>query len=218
MSSPKINPSDWSVFKSMNTEEKIEYYNDIAPMYDTDYGPDRRRGPSATAAGLGECIVDEKHRKSVRILDVAAGTGTVAEELQKLGFADIDALDPSQGMLDQARTKGIYKNFLCQFLTEKPCDIPSGSYDCVVMCSAIGSGHLPAEAFVEIQRITRPGGYVVLAANGKNLNKTYGNCREEFCRIFDMLEAQGKWVKITEKTFPNYNSDTDGILMSFRVC
>ncbi|XP_033734340.1 methyltransferase-like protein 27 isoform X1 [Pecten maximus] len=218
MSSVKINPSDWTVYTSMDSTEKIEYYNEIASMYDTDYGTDRRRGPFATAAALGACVKDENQRKSVRILDVAAGTGIVGEELQKLGFTEIDALDPSPGMLDHARKKGVYTNFLCQFLTEKPCDIQTGSYDCVVMCSAIGSGHVPAEAFLEIQRITRPGGFVVLAANAKDLHKDYGNCRQEFCRLFDTLEAHGKWVKVTEKTFPCYNGEIDGILMTFRVC
>ncbi|XP_060067165.1 methyltransferase-like protein 27 [Ylistrum balloti] len=213
----KINPSDWSVYKTKDNVQKVQYYNDIATMYDKDYGTDRRTGPFFAAAGLGACVVDEERRKSVRILDVAAGTGTVALELQKLGFAEIDALDPSPGMLDQARTKGVYKNMICQFLTEQPCDIPTGSYDCVVMCSAIGCGHVPAGAFAEIHRITRPGGFIVLAANSKMLNKETGECRQEFCQVFDSLEAQGKWIKVTEKTFPNYSGDFDGVLMTFRA-
>ena len=34
-------------------------------------------------------------------------------QLKNLGFADIDALDFSQAMLDLAKSKGIYKNYIC---------------------------------------------------------------------------------------------------------
>jgi ubiquinone/menaquinone biosynthesis C-methylase UbiE len=43
---------------------------------------------------------------TVKILDVAAGTGLVGVELAKLGFKNIVALDYSQEMLDLAEEKG----------------------------------------------------------------------------------------------------------------
>ena len=36
-------------------------------------------------------------------------------QLAKLGFTNIDALDPSDGMLEEAQKKNVYKNFLCQY-------------------------------------------------------------------------------------------------------
>ena len=43
---------------------------------------------------------------TVKILDVAAGTGLVGVELVKVGFKHIVALDYSQEMLDLAKEKG----------------------------------------------------------------------------------------------------------------
>jgi len=43
--------------------------------------------------------------------------GLVGEELSKLGFATVDGVDISAGMLGQARDKGVYRNLLCGDLT-----------------------------------------------------------------------------------------------------
>jgi len=43
-----------------------------------------------------------KRKEEIKIIDVAAGTGLVGVELFKLGFTRIDALDSSQGMLNEA--------------------------------------------------------------------------------------------------------------------
>lgn len=206
---------DFTVCRNRDDAGKVEFYDGIASHYDRDYGTNTRTGPSVLAAGLGTYVVD--NRQCVEILDVAAGTGAVAIELQKLGFVVIDALDPSPGMLDKARSKAIYRNYLCQFLTAEPSDTPDDSYDCVVMCSAIGSGHLPPGAIMETHRITRPGGFIAIAANIKNMHKEFGDCRQEFQAVFDSLHNAGKWTNVTEQTFPNYNGESDGILLIFKV-
>jgi hypothetical protein len=35
-----------------------------------------------------------------------------------LGFQHIDALDPSQGMLDRAEAKNLYERYICDFITD----------------------------------------------------------------------------------------------------
>ena len=47
--------------------------------------------------------------RSVRILDVACGTGIVAEEIRSKGYCNVDGLDPVQGYLTVAQSKGLYK-------------------------------------------------------------------------------------------------------------
>lgn len=44
----------------------------------------------------------------------------------KKGFKTLDALDPSQGMLDIAQEKGIYRNYLCDAIGKEPLKIPAG--------------------------------------------------------------------------------------------
>ncbi|KAK3103235.1 hypothetical protein FSP39_017711 [Pinctada imbricata] len=62
------------------------------------------------------------------MLDIGAGTGLVAEELQKHGFKTMDALDASSGMLQKAREKGIYRNLICETITAEPLDIPKETF------------------------------------------------------------------------------------------
>lgn len=44
----------------------------------------------------------------------------------KKGFKTLDALDPSQGMLDIAQEKGIYRNYICDAIGKEPLKIPAG--------------------------------------------------------------------------------------------
>jgi len=43
------------------------------------------------------------------ILDAGAGTGMVGEVLTKLGYANLVAMDLSQGMLEVTRQKNVYQ-------------------------------------------------------------------------------------------------------------
>ena len=46
----------------------------------------------------------------VKICDFGCGTGLVGKYLYEDGFREIDGIDASQGMIDEALDKGIYKN------------------------------------------------------------------------------------------------------------
>lgn len=48
-------------------------------------------------------------------------------QLTKIGFKIIDALDPSSGMLEKAREKGLYRKYICEAIGTEPLDIPSGN-------------------------------------------------------------------------------------------
>ena len=47
-------------------------------------------------------------------------------QLVKLGFTNLDALDASQPMLDEAEKKGVYKHFICDYMGTNRLDIPDG--------------------------------------------------------------------------------------------
>ena len=65
--------------------------------------------------------------KNARILDVGAGTGLVGEYLKKRGFCNLDALEPSLGMLEVAKTKNVYKNLHSDRIDAfEPTSLPAG--------------------------------------------------------------------------------------------
>ena len=61
------------------------------------------------AESLGEQFIALGLDKSVEVLDVACGTGVVGEEIKAAGYINVDGLDPSQGYLNGAMEKGIFR-------------------------------------------------------------------------------------------------------------
>ena len=58
---------------------------------------------------LSEVFLDLNLPRNARILDVACGTGIVAEELRPHGYDNIDGLDPVKGYLETAQDKKLYR-------------------------------------------------------------------------------------------------------------
>ncbi|XP_072037199.1 uncharacterized protein [Amphiura filiformis] len=87
-----------------------EYYNNNAQNYE-EYST--QTGRESGALALAKAVARTHPDKDTTILDVCAGTGLAGEQLRKLGYTKVDALDFSQEMLDLARSKGIYRNLIC---------------------------------------------------------------------------------------------------------
>ncbi|XP_052706315.1 methyltransferase-like protein 27 isoform X2 [Crassostrea angulata] len=114
----------------MDKVQIIDFYN----MWD-DYEKDLQHyynGPAYAAEAIDRSFPSNKDK--VLILDVAAGTGLVGEELLKRGFKELHALDPSESMLIKAKKKNVYKKFLCEFVNPEPSPtIENGGMIVVVM-------------------------------------------------------------------------------------
>lgn len=79
-------------------------------------------------------------------------------ELFKLGYTNIDALDISQEMLNEAKKKNIYKKFICASLTEQRIpEIETGEYHVMISTGTLGTAHAPPEAIEEMIRMVKPG-------------------------------------------------------------
>jgi len=87
----------------------------------------------------------------------------VGEELTKLNYTNIDALEPSKESNEVAKAKNVYKNifeFCMQPGTDMP--IPSQSYDASIAIGVFTKGHFIGEnnAMEEMIRVVKPGGLV----------------------------------------------------------
>jgi len=58
---------------------------------------------------ISDVFLKLKLPNDLRIIDIACGTGIVAEDLREHNYTNIDGLDPSKGYIEVAKTKGIYK-------------------------------------------------------------------------------------------------------------
>ena len=85
-------------------------------------------------------------KEELTILDVAAGTGLVGEELKKKGFNvdKVTALDLNPEMLEVSKKKKVYGKLVeSPFGTTIPKGLKARSYDCVIMCGGFAAGHVP---------------------------------------------------------------------------
>ncbi|MGI9352004.1 MAG: class I SAM-dependent DNA methyltransferase [Rhizobiaceae bacterium] len=109
--------------------------------------------PMKTAELLTANLAD----KNARILDIGSGTGLAGNELSRLGFANLDALDYSAEMLAEAAKRNIY-NLLHEVDLTKPISIESGTYEAMICTGTFTHAHVGASCLDELFRILKPGG------------------------------------------------------------
>jgi len=188
------------IYSSRNNQELTERYDQWAKDYDAELEQDFEwQGPQRTAEFFTRYVP-----KTARILDAGAGTGLMGEILVELGYQDLVAMDLSQGMLEEARKKNVYRE-LHQMVMGEPLDYATDSFDAVVSTGVLTVGHAPASSLDELVRITRPGGHIVFTLRPDVYEK---NGFKEKQRA---LEAEGKWkfVEASEKfqTLPKGEPD-----------
>ncbi len=144
------------VYTAENHEELMDAYKDWAGDYDADtVGAFGYVAHVETAKAFSRAMKD----KSAAILDAGAGTGLVGEELKKRGYEKLDALDYSREMLEEAEKKDIYRKLFHADMS-KPLDIADDRYHGIVCTGTFTFGHVDADAFDELVRITRPEGVI----------------------------------------------------------
>jgi demethylmenaquinone methyltransferase / 2-methoxy-6-polyprenyl-1,4-benzoquinol methylase len=125
--------------------------------------------------------VQQRHglKPGMHVLDVACGTGLVAVEAAKiLGTADnITCLDPSEGMLNVARTK-LGAKFVQGRAEALP--FPDNSFDFLTMGYALRHVLDLESTFREYRRVLRPGGKVLIL----EVTKPSGRLGNFFFRIY----------------------------------
>lgn len=179
------------VYSSSNNQELEERYDVWAQEYDADLDQDFGWVcPQRSAEALA------RHTPlDASILDAGAGTGLVGEILAPLGYKDMVAMDLSQGMLDVAAQKGVYRAFDQMTLGER-LDYEDGQFGAVISVGVMTLGHAPASSLEELARITKPGGFVVFS-----LRADMYSAGSEFEQQQTKMENQGIW-SLVEATDP----------------
>ena len=149
------NKVQW-VYSSKDNRELAERYDQWAKDYDRDLDRDFGYvGPERTAEVFARHVP-----KGDKVLDAGAGTGLVGGTLYKMGYRNLVGIDLSEGMLEEAREKNVYRELRQMVLGER-LDFPTSSFDAVISVGVLTVGHAPASSLDELVRVTRPGGYVV---------------------------------------------------------
>ena len=178
------------VYAASDYAELTSEYNDWAAEYDADLKALGFSAPRAGAGLLATYVAD----KEARVLDAGAGTGMVGEELDRLGFQHITALDMSPGMLAAAAERAVYKELVVGELG-KPLPFETGGFAGVTCIGVLTFGHAPPEALDELVRVTKAGGTVVFSMRTDYYTEGGFDTRQA------ALEAAGKW-RVLERGAP----------------
>lgn len=193
----------------------IASYDDWSQTYEQSLGDGRYRSHIIAAEEVTRMVPKER-RQLVRVLDVAAGTGWVGRELHKNGFTNMDALEPSTGMMNILKDSGIYKIKYQELIGVGENTVPQDAYDVVVISGGMGDGHVPVSGIDDMIRFAKPGGLVIIVMRLEFVS-TAEVFKDKLEPYMDHLEQEGKWRKEARKVVPNYFLDKDGVVFTYRV-
>ena len=145
-----------------------------------------------------------------RILDVGCGTRLSGAALAKVGYTNIDGIDPSAEMLGVAKRKGVYKTAI--HMQGDEMDIEAGSYEVIACIGVIGVGAAPVSLLDTVMDLLPSGGKLVLSFNDKAIKERIyearlndyldgGSARLLFRELGDHLPGKGmtSYVYVVEK-------------------
>jgi len=146
-----------AVYDATGTQEVAALYDRWAQSYEDEMARAGYRHPGICLALLARHLP----RGSAPLLDAGAGTGLAGEWLAIVGYPHVEALDISQGMLEVAARKGVYKALHCLALGGA-LPFADGHFAGIVSAGVFTTGHVGVEGLDELVRITRRGGVIVL--------------------------------------------------------
>lgn len=143
------------LYKSYENNDKASLYNRWAPEYDKTSARERYMYLSVLTGLWNRFIVD----KNTHTLDIGCGTGFHIEALRVLGYDNIEGIDISLGMLEQAKLKGCYRKLHNVSAMEMPFE--DDTFQAAMSVGVLTPGHVPPKGFWEIDRVIRSGGIFV---------------------------------------------------------
>ena len=170
------------VYASENNRQLQERYDEWAKEYDVDLADAFGYVMPRMAAEIFERFVP----KDGKVLDAGAGTGLVGVELNRLGYVDIEAMDMSSGMLEEASAKGVY-GALHQMVMGETLGFDTDTFDAAIGVGVLTVGHAPASSLDELVRVIKPGGCVAFTLRPDIYEENGFRAKQE------QLVSDGKW-------------------------
>lgn len=144
------------------SSEMRKIYDEWAQEYDHDLVEEHAYAmPNRGAKMAAERCKDTQ----ISVLDVGCGTGLSGQALIEAGFKNIDGCDLSPNMLSMAKERNVYRKLFEVDLLAPPMTVADNSYDLTIAIGAFATGHLGAEAVIELVRITRKRGEIIITTN-----------------------------------------------------
>lgn len=141
------------VHQCRTVDDTKQVYGDWASTYDQTLTACGYKSPWLVASIITARVSD----KTTSILDVGCGTGMSGQAMSQAGFSVIDGIDLSQEMLDEARTKDIYRTLTPADLMQQ-IDIADATYGAAISVGTFTVGHVGPDRIPEVLRLIKPRG------------------------------------------------------------
>jgi len=163
------------------------------------------RSPEVVVNLLEETLVrEDQDPKELRVFDLGAGNGMVAEELDEIGadsIVGVDLLEEAKEAAERDRP-GLYDDYRALDLTAidegTRAELESHDFNCLTCVAALGFGDIPAAAFRAAYDLVAPGGWVAFNIRDQFLdNGDAGG----FSRLLDDLFKSGELKEHTRHRY-----------------
>ncbi len=173
------------VYNAKSDEQSVHAYDRWARQYEQDVLSWGARFPFVAAAVFARFV----GRDDGPVLDAGCGTGLQGELLHLSGYSDIVGIDMSEGMLNVARSKGFYSG-LYRMTLGQVLDFADDAFANAITTGAITPGHAPPHSFLEIIRVIRSRGKIIVnIRTDDDVDPAYPAALREY-------EKAGLWRKI----------------------
>ena len=138
-------------------------------------------------------------------------------QLNKLGFTNLTAMDGNANMLEEAKKKKVYSDFIQAWMGNVKLPIPDDTFDALCSSGAFYEGHLKPDCLLEWIRVVKPGGYILFGVPELNLLivEALRNKLEPEMKFF---EDKGLWKMVLRKIVPKYIEGMDtGVIFCFQL-
>lgn len=174
-----------AVYAATSQDQQVLAYDAWAQDYERDLRAQGYTIPAHVAALFARFTPTD----TGPFLDAGCGTGLQVEPLIAAGYRGFTGLDLSAGMLNIARQKGMYDT-LVQGALGGRLAFADNQFAATLTAGTITQGHAPAGSFIDLTRVTRPGGRLIFAL------RCDPGIDREYNQILDDLVHQGLWQRV----------------------
>lgn len=153
-------------------------------------------GSPGVVRGLLEGEVEASHADGppLRVLDLGAGNGLMAEEVTEMGAELIVGVDiiPEAAQAARRDRPGMYEEYLVLDMTRVTegarRELSRYRFNCLTCVAALGFGDIPTLAFAEAYNLIAQGGWVAFNIKEQFLGR---RDRSGFARLIEHMVSQG---------------------------